>query len=48
MNTDERRTLKLLREQGVNVDEAEFRRWCETEHHQGKPETIADAWRKRI
>ena len=28
MNTDERRALKLLLEQGCQVDEGEFRAWC--------------------
>lgn len=29
MNQDERRALKLLQDQGVKVDETEFRRWCQ-------------------
>jgi hypothetical protein len=30
MNTDERRALKLLRDQGIQIEETEFRKWCAT------------------
>lgn len=29
MNQEERRSLKILQDEGYKIDETEFRRWCE-------------------
>ena len=54
MNSDERRAFYMLKRQGENMDEFEFRKWVEerfgrsrmSERFRATPKQIAEMWRK--